>query len=134
MIESTFVIIKPDAIEQQIVGDIIARLEGIGLSINWIGGRRKDEDWVKQHYAGNPHLTKEMIAFMADFLIGIVLRGEDAIKRTREVVGPVVGPPMYTIRGWHGGHGFRNLIHAADSQGAVQKEFTLFRSTKDEHT
>jgi len=131
MIEYTFVIIKPDAIERRLVGKIIGKLEALGELI-WIGTRNKGCEWVKQHYAGNPHLTEEMIDFMSDWLIGIVLSGDDIVARVRQIVGSAVNPEPGTIRFDYGAKGFRNLIHAADLKEKAIIEEALFMEAPNE--
>jgi nucleoside-diphosphate kinase len=140
MTENTFIIIKPDAIERGLSANIVKRFQKVGR-IMWLIGLYKNRYWCKQHYAhieSNPELS-EQYAIMEDFmvgklLIGFCLRGENIIKRARELTGPtrVLAAPSGTIRCDYSNDTYNcrpichNLVHAADSKDAVRREANLF--------
>lgn len=135
MNEQTFIIIKPDAITQGLVGRIISRFEDIELLIERIEKRRKDDNWCRQHYAHILETTtievyKRLRNFMIDqAIIGIVLSGPNAIERVRRMVGVTnaLEAEPGTIRGdWGKSSGPYNLIHASDSVEAVEREIELY--------
>lgn len=134
MTNKTFVIIKPDAIERGLVGEIISRFEHKGFCIYRIARKRKNREWCHQHYdevfRKYPHLVSEMMPFMVDAsLIGIILLGQHAIETVRQMVGATDSLRAYpgTIRGDYGNHPVHcNLVHAADSLEAVNREISLF--------
>lgn len=137
MFETTFIIIKPDAVERNLVGKIIQRLEDIGLQIMDIKVAHKNETWAEQHYAHikASHLYliyPKLVAFMTKSfapLIGIVLRGERAIYRVRQMIGATnaLDAKPGTIRGDYGRKdGPFNLIHSSDAWETVDKEIELF--------
>jgi len=128
----TFVIIKPDAIERQLVGEIISRIEHTYLRLNAIQTRHKTPEWAKRHYA---HLVEHAFypaleEFMTQApLIGFVVHGPNAVARVRQIVGatrPLEAAPG-TIRGDYGYDPPRyNLIHASDSVDAAEREIGIF--------
>lgn len=134
MIETTFVIIKPDAISRRLIGEIISRFEKRGLSIEYIETRRKTKAWCRKHYdhilLENLDVYHELEDFMADKkLIGIILNGHSAIKAVRAIVGCTnsLEAAPGTIRSDYGASPIRyNLVHASDSEDAVIREFGLF--------
>lgn len=138
--EKTFVIIKPDAIRRGLVGSIISRFEQERLTIDRIGKRFKNVEWFNTHYEDVLKLLRNQLrneAYLTGFmvftvnapLIGIILNGKSVIERVRKMVGATnaLEAAPFTIRGDFGQHSdYRNLIHAADSKEAVEKEIKLF--------
>src|SRR4051812_44450622 len=119
-IERTLSIIKPDATERNITGQIIAKLEGAGLRV--IAQKRawwKKKD-AKTFYAVHEErpFYKDLVSFMTSGPIVLqVLEGEDAVARNREVMGatsPVDAAPG-TIRKEFGVNIERNSVHGSDS-------------------
>ena len=139
MIEQTFVIIKPDAINRRLVGSIIQRLERKNLRILRIESRKKDFKWVRDMY---PHVYKKLqggfrpieyfcfSTFMISTpLIGITLEGNNAISVVRKLVGATDSREAApgTIRGDYGTYPIMcNCIHASDSYENVEREAKLF--------
>ena len=125
----TFVIIKPDAIEDRLIGEIIERFEGMKLKIVKIELKRKSESWCLAHYyhIKDPIIIQNLLDFMVDApLIGIILEGKNAIERVRDIVGSAINPALFTIRKEYQAEGVRNLIHASDSKQNVEEEIKLF--------
>ncbi len=128
----TFIIIKPDAIARGLVGKIIEKFEFMGLVITKMELKRKYKHWCYKHYyqisgSGDKRIFENLLDFMDDApLIGIILEGENAISRVRDVVGSVTDPALGTIRKDFGANGVRNLVHAADSEQNVKEETELF--------
>ncbi len=129
---TTFVIVKPDALERGLLGRIITRFEDMGLYIVRIEKRSKNKVWCRSHYEDINIATIYigLESFMCSApLIGIILAGECAIARVRRVVGEtnaLMAVPG-TIRGDFGKYsGPHNLVHASDSQEAVLREVELF--------
>ena len=135
-IERTLSIIKPDATERNLTGQIVARLEAAGLRViaqKRIWWRRKD---AKEFYAihkGQPYY-KDLLTFMTSGPIVVqVLEGEDAIAKNREVMGatnPVDAAPG-TIRKDFGVNHQRNSVHGSDSPENANKEIrALFKKAE----
>jgi nucleoside-diphosphate kinase len=129
-IERTLSIIKPDATERNLTGQIIARLEAAGLRViaqKRVWWRKKD---AKEFYAvhkGQPYY-KDLLTFMTSGPIVVqVLEGENAIARNREVMGatnPVDAAPG-TIRKNFGVNHQKNSVHGSDTPENAKKEIGM---------
>ena len=129
-IERTLSIIKPDATERNLTGQIIARLEAAGLRViaqKRVWWRKKD---AKEFYAvhkGQPYY-KDLLTFMTSGPIVVqVLEGENAIARNREVMGatnPVDAAPG-TIRKDFGVNHQKNSVHGSDTPENAKKEIGM---------
>lgn len=131
MQEKTFIILKPDAIERKLIGEIISRFENKGYRILRIESRWKNAEWCRQHY---PHIHdkiyQNLVSFMTSTsIIGIILEGPDAIHVIRNMVGITdsLEAKPGTIRGDFGNTPVHyNLVHAADSDHEAYREKELF--------
>ena len=133
----TFVIIKPDAIERKLVGEIIRRFEQKNLSIVRMETRYKNREWCRGHYHqwDNDMVSSDVLDRLCDMminapLIGIVLEGPSG---TPEVVKRMIGATNSfqavpgTIRGdWGTQPVHNNLVHAADSATLGKREAAQF--------
>jgi nucleoside-diphosphate kinase len=136
MMQRTFVIFKPDAMEQGLVGSVLNRFETAQLRLGAAKMIQLDETILRQHYA---HLTDEpffgsIVVYMSSCPVLIaVLEGEDAVARVREITGPTdsAAAPRGTIRGDFGKDKSRNVLHASDSPESAQKEIKRFFSPKE---
>lgn len=126
----TFVILKPETIELELVGRIISRFEDAGLKIKRMKMCTKRVPWYRDHYRHLPESVLRSVQFsMQGPLIGIVLEGHDAIARIRKMVGCTLPEQaeVGSIRFDFGRYPApRNLIHASDGPEAVQREIQLF--------
>ncbi|KKN17634.1 hypothetical protein LCGC14_0963860 [marine sediment metagenome] len=131
MASKTFVIIKPDAISRGLIGKIISRFEDKCLKIVAIEMMEKDYLWCRLHYESiSGYVYRKLEEFMLSApLIGIVLEGPDVIRVVKIMVGStdsLLAEPG-TIRGDYGLQPIRyNVVHAADSPMAVEREIKLF--------
>ena len=132
MTDRTFVIIKPDAVERGIAGDIIARFEKKGLKIVGLEYRLLDEKILAKHYA--EHKGKgfyaELVAFMSRSpAITMVLEGsKDTWSAVRTMMGatnPMAAAPG-TIRGDFGTLFTENQVHGSDSLESAAREIKIF--------
>ena len=129
--ERTLVLIKPDAMQRGLAGEIIARLERRGLRIVAMRMLHMDEGLACQHYAA--HQGKAFFEGLIRFItsspiIAAVFEGENAIELVRQSMGatnPAQAAPG-TIRGDLGIDTGRNLVHGSDSPEAAEKEIRLF--------
>jgi len=128
--EDTLVVIKPDAVERGLVGEIIARFEAAVFEIVQLRFAAPDEVLLRRFYAeheGKPHFPR-LIAYMISGPSCFAhLRREDAIERARSLVGatdPADAAPG-TIRGDVGLDLPRNSVHASDSVKAAKREIEL---------
>jgi len=131
--QRTLVLLKPDALERGLVGEIISRLERRGLKIVAMKMMWMDEALAKRHYA--VHESKSFFGGLVNFItsspiIAAVFEGEDAVEVVREAMGetdPARAAPG-TIRGDLAQDIERNLIHGSDSEETAAMEIDLFFS------
>ncbi|MDP4180258.1 MAG: nucleoside-diphosphate kinase [Bacillota bacterium] len=129
--ERTLIILKPDAVERKLVGEIITRFEKKNFNIIDLKMMKISKEKAEEHYL---HI-KEMPFFndMIDYMTGgpvvvAVLEGENAIQSVRNMMGKTscFESSPGTIRGDFGAHRFKNLIHASDSLESFNKELKRF--------
>jgi nucleoside-diphosphate kinase len=126
------VLLKPDAVERGLVGEIISRFERKGLALYAMNMRTLDEATLAQHYA--EHQGKgfyaDLVAFMARGpVVAMVVGGpDDAWEIVRAMMGatnPRAAAPG-TIRGDLGTIFTENLIHGSDSAASAEREIQIF--------
>jgi nucleoside-diphosphate kinase len=130
-LERTLVLIKPDAMQRGLAGEVISRLERRGLKIAAIRMLKVSRALAKKHYA--EHEGKPFFAGLVDYItsspiIAAVFEGEGAIRATRQTMGstnPVEAAPG-SIRADFGLQKGRNLTHASDSVASAKREIALF--------
>ena len=131
--QQTLVLLKPDALERGLVGEIISRLEGQGLKIVAMKMIWVDGALAKRHYAvheGKPFFDGLVEFITSGPIIAAVFEGEDAVAVVRSAMGetdPARAAPG-TIRGDLAQDIGRNLIHGSDSEETAGKEIDLFFS------
>jgi len=135
-IERTLSIIKPDATERNLTGQIIARLEAAGLRVigqKRIWWKKKDAKKFYEVHKGQPYY-KDLIVFMTSGPIVVqVLEGEDAIAKNREVMG-ATNPEKAaagTIRKEFATNIERNAVHGSDGPDTAKEEIAFFFSTSE---
>jgi nucleoside-diphosphate kinase len=129
--ERTLVLVKPDAMQRGLAGEIIARWERRGLRIAGLKLMRVTEALARQHYA--EHDGKPFFKGLVDFItsspvIAAVLEGPDAVEAVRQSNGatnPIQAAPG-SIRADFGLDKGRNLVHASDSPASAQREIAIF--------
>ncbi len=130
MMELTLLIIKPDATAKRAIGDIISMVED-KFEIRGIIMKTLSREEAEKFYAvhrGKPFYNS-LVEFMTSGpVVGLLLAGEDAIRRLREVVGatdPSKAAPG-TIRAKFGTDIQRNAVHASDSKESAEYEIPFF--------
>ena len=103
-VERTFAIIKPDAVEKKVAGQILARIEEAGLDIIAIKKLQLTEQGAKGFYAVHKErpFYGDLVKFMTSGpVVAMVLEGEGAIKRWRDLMGDTDSQkaPAGTMRG-----------------------------------
>jgi nucleoside-diphosphate kinase len=129
--ETTCVLIKPDAMLAHRIGEIIARFEKSGLEITGCKMLTLDRDVLARHYS---HLVDkpfypEVQAFMQSSpIIALAVSGDNAVTFVRTLAGPTnpVKADPGTIRADFGTDVMANAIHASDSQEAAAAELVRF--------
>lgn len=141
---TTFIIIKPDAINRRLIGEVISRLERKELCITRMEMRHKNYTWCRQHYQHiyNKQKAREdsepiysyLELFMSNVpLIGIEIYGDNVVKIVKKLVGCTdsIKAEPGTIRGDYGTTPVcYNMIHAADSEESARHEIQLFFNPK----
>ena len=129
--ERTLVLIKPDAVQRGLVGDIISRLESRGLKIAGLKIIKIKRTIAEQHY--RVHKTRPFFPKLVDFItsspvVAIVFQGRNAVEVTRNTMGQTdpTGAAPGTIRGDFAIDIGRNLIHGSDSIKTAEEEILLF--------
>ena len=131
MIERTFAMIKPDAVERGLIGQVIARLEAKGLKVvamKMLKVDRKMAERLYEVHKGKPFHEGLMEYSMSGPVVAMILEGEGAVKRLRQVIGatdPAKAEPG-TIRHEFGLEVLKNVIHAADSSENAEREMLIF--------
>lgn len=128
--EKTVVLIKPDALQRGLIGEIIHRFERKGIKLLAIKMVRMDHETLDEWYA---HIKDR--SFFGDHkkymtstpVVAMVWEGLDAIPSVRKLVGATKGreAEMGSIRGDFAMSGSYNLIHASDSPESAKKELKL---------
>jgi len=134
--ERSLVLIKPDAIQRGLAGEIISRLERKGLKIVAMKMLHMDKKLAQRHYAihkGKPFF-KDLVNFITSSpLIAIVFQGKNAVDVIRQMMGETdpTKASIGTIRGDFGIDIGHNLIHGSDSLENASKEIDLFFSAEE---
>jgi nucleoside-diphosphate kinase len=130
-VERTLVLIKPDAMERGLAGEILGRFEGRGLVIREARLVEVDRELAGQHYA--EHAEKPFFGELVDFItsgptLALALEGESAIPVVRTTMGatnPTDSAPG-TIRGDLALAMPDNLVHGSDSPESAERELALW--------
>ena len=137
--ERTLVLVKPDAMQRGLAGEILNRLERRGLRIVGLKLLQVDRALAERHYGehvGKPFYEGLVAYITACPIIAAVLEGTDAVEAVRSTMGktnPRDAAPG-TIRGDFGLEIGRNLIHGSDSPQSATREVALFFGTNELHT
>ncbi len=129
--ETTLIILKPDAVQRGLMGDIITRFERKGLQIVGAKFMTISQDLAAQHYEAHKErpFYKGLVAFMTSSpVLVLAIRGVGAIAISRTMMGATFGSKADagTIRGDFGVSNSFNLIHGSDSPEAAERELGLF--------
>lgn len=129
--ERTLILIKPDALQRGLAGEIISRLERRGLKLVGMKLMQMDDALARRHYAeheGKPFLESLVNFITSGPLIAAVVEGPAAIEAARSMMGatdPQQAAPG-TIRGDLALYVQYNLIHGSDSPESARREIALF--------
>ena len=130
-IERTYIMIKPEAVRDRKVGEIITRIERTGLTIERLDMAKLDADTVREHYA---HLAEkpffaDLVAFMTSGpVVKMIVSGLGAIGKMRTIMGatnPLDAAPG-TIRGDFAVDVNSNIIHGSDGPDTAAIEIRRF--------
>ncbi len=132
MTERTLMLIKPDGVQRRLIGDIIGRIEGKGLTVVALELKNVDDALARAHYA--EHADKPFFASLLEFItsgpvLAAVLQGPRAVAAFRQLAGgtdPVEKASPGTIRGDLGLETQFNLVHGSDSPESAAREIALW--------
>jgi nucleoside-diphosphate kinase len=134
--ETTLIILKPDAVQRGLMGRIIARFEDKGLQVVGCKLMKIPMSLAETHYEA--HKTKGFYPGLVKFMTSspvlvMALRGNGAITIARNMMGATFGSKAApgTIRGDFGVSNSFNLIHGSDSPEAAERELKLFFKPED---
>lgn len=132
MSDRTLVLLKPDAVERGLAGQILSRFETKGLKVVALDLRLLDADTLARHY--EEHVGKGFYADLVSFMsrnpvVALVLEGpENTWEVVRNMMGatnPLKAAPG-TIRGDYGTLFTENLVHGSDSLASAEREIGIF--------
>lgn len=129
--ERTFCMIKPDAVERRLVGEIISRLEHKGLTIRALKQAELSRELAEANYEEHRDrpFYPELVRYVTQGpVVLMILEGEGAIAIVRKLIGatnPAESEPG-TIRGDFGLAISGNIVHGSDSAASAAREIGLF--------
>jgi len=134
--EQSLIILKPDCLQRNLLGEIIHRFERKGLKVIGLKMMHVSDIMLEEHYG---HLKdkpffKDIKKFMQSSpVVVLALSGINAISAIRVVVGPTKGfeAAAGTIRGDFSMSGQSNIVHASDSVESAEKEIKRFFQKED---
>jgi len=139
--ERTLILLKPDAVQKNICGKVIARFEDAGFRIVACKMMELSSEVLREHYA---HIAdKPFYPSVEEFMqsapvIAMVLDGKDVVNRVREMLGVTDSAQATagTIRAEWGDKGakdskMKNIAHASDSKEAAEAEVKRFFKTEE---
>ncbi len=127
----TLILVKPDAFERGLTGEVITRFERKGLRPVAMKLMQADEEIANRHYA--EHTEKPFFAELVAFitrgpLVALVLEGNDAVAAARQIIGatnPLEAAPG-SIRGDLATEVTFNLVHGSDSDESAEREVSIW--------
>lgn len=131
MIENTLILLKPDAVRRNLIGEIFSRFERKGLKIVAMKFMKLSEEKAKEHY--KVHFGRDFYDPLIKFItsgpiVAMVIQGEQAIELSRIIVGKT-SPHDATPGSIRGDFAFttrENLVHASDSPESSEREISIF--------
>ena len=129
--ERTLILCKPDCMEKNLAGDVLARFQKAGLQLVAAKMLRLTPALLDEHYS---HLKDkpffpEIVAFMSSRpVLALILSGDHAVTRVRDLLGPTDSRKAApgTIRGDLGTSNMLNIAHASDSPENAELEVKRF--------
>jgi nucleoside-diphosphate kinase len=130
-LERTFVAVKPDGVQRQLVGEILRRFESKGFKLVGLKLIHPSRELAENHY--DVHRERSFFGSLVEFItsgpvVAMVWEGDGVVASARKLIGatnPLTSEPG-TIRGDFGVNIGRNLIHGSDALETAQKEIALW--------
>ncbi len=129
--QTTLILVKPDGVARGLVGEVIARIERKGFTLEALELRTLERSVAEQHYA--EHTERPFFGELVDFitsapLVAMCVSGDDVIVSMRNIMGatnPVEATPG-SIRGDFATIIGENIVHGSDSPESAARELELF--------
>lgn len=129
--EKTFLMVKPDGVQRNLIGEIVSRFEKKGFKLAGAKLMVISDDLAKTHYG--EHKERPFFGELVDFItsgpvFAMVWEGENVIKTARDMMGATNPQEAATgtIRGEFGVTVGKNIIHGSDSPESAEREINLF--------
>lgn len=129
--EKTFLMVKPDGVQRNLIGEIVKRFESKGFKLAGAKLMIISEDLAQNHYG--EHKERPFFGELVDFItsgpvFAMVWEGENVIKTARDMMGKTnpLEAASGTIRGDYGMTVGKNVIHGSDSPESAEREIGLF--------
>jgi len=130
-VSRTLILVKPDAFERALTGEVIARFERKGLRVAALKSMTASESIAHEHYA--EHKEKPFFGELVEFITGgtlvaMVLEGTEAVAAARQMIGatnPVEAAPG-SIRGDFALEVTFNMVHGSDSDESAAREIGIW--------
>jgi nucleoside-diphosphate kinase len=130
-VSRTLILVKPDAFERRLTGEMISRFEQKGLWLVALKLMQAEEELANVHY--EEHSEKpffgELVAFITRGpLVAMVLEGPRAVEAARQVIGATdpVEADAGSIRGQYATEVTFNLVHGSDSEQSAEREIAIW--------
>jgi nucleoside-diphosphate kinase len=130
-VSRTLILVKPDAFERAMTGEVLARFERKGLRIVALKTMVASEEVAHRHYA--EHTDKPFFGELVEFITGgslvaMVMEGAEAVAAARQVIGatnPIEAAPG-SIRGDYALEVTYNMVHGSDSDESAEREIGIW--------
>jgi nucleoside-diphosphate kinase len=129
--ERTFVMIKPDAFQRGLVGEVVSRIEDRGLKLVGMKLLVPSQEQGEKHYAehSDEPFYEDLVGFITSGpAVPMVVEGENAVSVVRDMIGatdPAEASPG-TVRGDLALDIGRNCVHAADAPETAEREISIY--------
>lgn len=134
--EKTFLMVKPDGVQRNLIGDIVSRFEKKGFQLCGAKLMNISRELAEEHYG--EHKERPFFGELVDFItsgpvFAMVWQGENVIATARKMMGATnpQDADTGTIRGDYGIQVGMNIIHGSDSQESAEREINLFFQTEE---
>lgn len=135
-VQQTFIMVKPDGVQRQLIGEIVNRFEKKGFQLAGSKLMNISQALAENHYG--EHKERPFFGELVQFItsgpvFAMVWQGDDVIATARQMMGatnPVEATPG-TIRGDFGVQISMNIIHGSDSPESAEREINLFFQKED---
>jgi nucleoside-diphosphate kinase len=129
--ERTFIMIKPDAVQRGLIGDIISKFEKKGVKLVAMKLIQVDRKLAEKHYGihkGKPFFEPTVKYIISSPVVAMVLEGYNAISMVRNMMGKTNPQEASagTIRGDYGQFIGRNIVHGSDEPDTAEFEINLW--------